>query len=257
MPRRLGTTVGLCASAGALAALVLTATVPGSDAAPAHVVGDGRHLRGRAHRFQRLHRGLRPPEEGEDQDPHQARGRDLRREHLLRPLLRHLSQGDQQGRGHEVQGEEEHARERQPGHVEEAEEEPQPLQAVPPRPRRGADLRPEPQLHRRAAGSQRRRHGPVRPERQRRHLRRPLRCSRPDHGLLRRQHGHGPVELRPELRDVRPLLRQQLRAVDAGRDQPGVRQHPRLHRGGLRRRERRSRRPEHSSTPTRSREWAP
>ena len=34
MPRRLGTTVGLCASAGALAALVLTATVPGSSAAP-------------------------------------------------------------------------------------------------------------------------------------------------------------------------------------------------------------------------------
>ena len=33
MPRRLGTTFGLCASAGALAALVL-ATVPGSDAAP-------------------------------------------------------------------------------------------------------------------------------------------------------------------------------------------------------------------------------
>ncbi len=33
MPRRLGTTFGLCASAGALAALVLTTTVPGSGAA--------------------------------------------------------------------------------------------------------------------------------------------------------------------------------------------------------------------------------
>ena len=33
MPRRLGTTFGLCASAGALAALVLTAPVPGSGAA--------------------------------------------------------------------------------------------------------------------------------------------------------------------------------------------------------------------------------
>ncbi len=33
MPRRLGTTVGLCASAGALAALVVGVTVPGSDAA--------------------------------------------------------------------------------------------------------------------------------------------------------------------------------------------------------------------------------
>jgi phospholipase C len=33
MPRRLGTALGLCASAGALCALVLAATVPGSDAA--------------------------------------------------------------------------------------------------------------------------------------------------------------------------------------------------------------------------------
>jgi phospholipase C len=34
MPRRLGTVVGLCASAGALAALVVGVTVPGSDASP-------------------------------------------------------------------------------------------------------------------------------------------------------------------------------------------------------------------------------
>ena len=34
MPRRLGSAVGLCASAGALTALVLGVTMPGSDAAP-------------------------------------------------------------------------------------------------------------------------------------------------------------------------------------------------------------------------------
>ena len=48
MPRRLGSTFGLCASAGALAALVVGITVPGSDAAPRRVVVAGRRLGGRA-----------------------------------------------------------------------------------------------------------------------------------------------------------------------------------------------------------------
>ena len=49
----------------------------------------------------------------------------------------------------------------------------------------------------------------------------------PRHGLLRRQHGHRAVELRPALRDERQLVRDDLRAVDAGRDQRDRREHVR------------------------------
>ena len=45
------------------------------------------------------------------------------------------------------------------------------------------------------------------------------------HGLLRRQHRHRAVELRPALRDERQLVRDDVRAVGAGRDQPRLRRH--------------------------------
>ena len=47
------------------------------------------------------------------------------------------------------------------------------------------------------------------------------------HVLLRRQHGHGAVELRPALLDERQPLRHHLRPVDDRRDQPRQRQHAR------------------------------
>ena len=65
------------------------------------------------------------------------------------------------------------------------------------------DLRPQPQLRRRAEGVQRRRDGQVRRE----HRRRQLRGQDDRHGLLRRQHRHGDVEPRAGLRDERPALR--------------------------------------------------
>ena len=60
MPRRLGPPSACALPPERSQALVLTATVPGSSAGASHFVGDGRHLRGRGHWFQRLHRGLRP-----------------------------------------------------------------------------------------------------------------------------------------------------------------------------------------------------
>ena len=134
-------TVGLCASAGALAALVLTAhRARLASACASHVrrrpvaTVRGGALTGPS----ACHRGASSsPKKRQDQDPDQARGRDLRREHLLRPLLRHLPQGGQQADGTKFTAEEEHARERQPGHVEEAaKKNPNLYKPFAPRPRR-------------------------------------------------------------------------------------------------------------------------
>ena len=100
--------------------------------------------------------------------------------------------------------------------------------AVPSRPLAVRDLRPGPQLQRRAGAAHAGPHGPVRREGRSRRLgraeqrqRRPsLRLRQgpgPGDGLLRRQHRHRALELRAELRDVRQLLRHDLRAVDARR----------------------------------------
>ena len=51
------------------------------------------------------------------------------------------------------------------------------------------------------------------------------------HGLLRRQHRHRALELRPALRDERQLLQHDVRAVRAGRDQPRLGQHGRRRHG--------------------------
>ena len=51
--------------------------------------------------------------------------------------------------------------------------------------------------------------------------------AEPGDGLLRRQHSHRAVELRPALRDERQLLQRHLRALDAGRDERDLRQHVR------------------------------
>ena len=55
--------------------------------------------------------------------------------------------------------------------------------------------------------------------------RNPFVTAGPGDGLLRRQHGHRPVELRAELRDERQQLRHPVRAVYAGRTQPRLGQH--------------------------------
>ena len=81
---------------------------------------------------------------------------------------------------------------------------------------RPAHLRPGPRLQRRAAGLRRRDDGPVRPERRDRQRHTPFGTAlqpRDRHGLLRRQHRHGAVELRPALRDERQLVRDDVRAV--------------------------------------------
>ena len=76
----------------------------------------------------------------------------------------------------------------------------------------------------------------LRPEhRLRQVLRQPVRRARPGHGLLRRQHRHRDVELRPALLARRQLLQHHLRPFHAGRDQPRLRADPRrdLHRPRL------------------------
>ena len=95
-------------------------------------------------------------------------------------------------------------------------------------PRRSVDLRPGSQLFRRAAVVRRIQDGPVRAERRQRwrHItvRNAVHRGHRD-GLLRRQHHHGPLELRPAVCDGRQLLQPDVRTVLAGRDQPGLRRH--------------------------------
>ena len=97
----------------------------------------------------------------------------------------------------------------------------------------GAHLRPGPRLPAGAGGVRRRQDGQVRPVHEHAHLHRhadhPVRRARPGHGLLRRQHRHRAVELRPELRDERQQLQHELRAVHPRRAQRHRRQRqPRL-----------------------------
>ena len=153
MPRRLGTTLGLCASAGALSRPACWPS-PCPARTPRHGV---------------VARSPPPPrltgaasastvafvnaEEGEDQDPDQARGRDLRRERLLRPLLRHLPEGDQQRRRHQVQREEGHAaRTTTWSRRKLLKKNPNLYKPFRLAADAGRDLRPEPQLHGRAEG---------------------------------------------------------------------------------------------------------
>ena len=59
---------------------------------------------------------------------------------------------------------------------------------------------------------------------------RPCRTSDRD-GLLRRQHRHRALELRAALRDERQLVRHDLRSLDPGRAEPGLRPDARRHAG--------------------------
>ena len=90
-----------------------------------------------------------------------------------------------------------------------------------------AHLRPGPQLLRRAEGLRRRPDGPAScgatgPVG---HRTTGAPCSAASDGLLRRQHRHRAVELRPALRHERRLLRHDVRALDPGRDQPRLGRH--------------------------------
>jgi len=181
------------------------------------------------------HGSRRPASAGPDQHPDQARRRPLRRERVLRPLLRHLPQRDQPGGAAPVHRQGRHAL-RQRARSDPADQQPELVPAAAAGPLRGGHLLAEPRLRRRAAGVRRRPDGQVPGV----HGGRLVRCTRQvdRHGLLRRQHGHGPVEPRPELRDERQLVRHELRAVDGRRDQPGLRPDPRDRRAErLRRRE--------------------
>ena len=110
-------------------------------------------------------------------------------------------------------------------------EQPQLGPARPALPHAGRHLRPGPQLRRRAEGLQRRGDGQVRPVHQPGRLRhQPVRPPGPDHGLLRRQHRHRHLELRPELRHERQPLQHRLRPLHPRRAEPGLRPDPRRHR---------------------------
>ncbi len=186
-------------------------------------------LGGRARRARRFRHG----------HAHQARRRPLRRKHLLRPLLRDLPQGGEQRRDHVPPVAAHPARHRQSAHRRAAEEEPQPVPAQAAHPAAGHDLRPEPRLRPRAVRLQRRQGRQVRREHRLREVfGQPLRRARPGHGLLRRQHRHRAVELRPALRAQRPVVRHDLRPLHPGRHQPRLRPDPRhhLHRPRLRQR---------------------
>ena len=170
---------------------------------------------------------------GQDVDADQARRRHLRRERVLRPLLRHLPQGRQhrrrdpagldhagshlhRGAGHAPRHR--HAGARPPARTEQ----PQLGAAAAAPPGAGRDLRPGPQLHERAEGLQRRRDGQVRRVHRAGTPAPPTEYGRagPDHGLLRRQHRHRHLELRAALRHERQRLQHDLRPVHARRAQP-------------------------------------
>ncbi|CAK7283542.1 putative Biosynthetic Aromatic amino acid aminotransferase beta [Streptomyces misionensis JCM 4497] len=204
------------------------------DAQPGRARGSrGAHRTGQ-HRA-RLGRDARPRARQAlvDRDADPARRRALRREHLLRPLLRHVPEGRQHGR-HEVHRvEEDPEGHRHPRARGAAEEQPEPVRAEAAVPVPGDDLRPEPLLRPGAVRLQRRQGRPVRAEHRGRQVqRRPVRRAGPGDGLLRRQHRHRAVELRPAVHAERPRLQLQLRPVHARRAQPGLRQHARR---GLRR----------------------
>ena len=164
----------------------------------------------------------RPAAAGPDQHADQARRRDLRRERVLRPLLRHLPERDQPGRASRGSPPRT-ARRRSTGSSRPLlTNNPNSVTAAAPRPLRGGHLRPEPRLRRRAEGVRRRPDGQVRPSS--RPAARAAAARQVDrHGLLRRQHRHRRCGTRPELRDERQLVRHELRPVDGRRDQPGQR----------------------------------
>ena len=156
----------------------------------------------------------------------QARRRALSGERLLRSLLRHVPECDQHRRT-ALQGEAGHAH-GQRAHAGIADRKPE--RGEPTAARRGKrpHLRPGSQLHPGTTGPGRRPDGQV-PDvhRSRELLATGHRASRAGHGLLRRQHRHGPLELRAAFRDERQRLRHDVRTVDAGRAQPRVRSDPR------------------------------
>ena len=95
----------------------------------------------------------------QDRDPDQARRGDLRRERVVRPLLRHLPRRGEHGR-HPVHRQAGHAGRQRPvleDHEEErpdrpaADGQPEPVRPAAADQLRGAHLGPEPQLHRRSS----------------------------------------------------------------------------------------------------------
>ena len=122
-------------------------------------------------------------------------------------------------------------------------------QSVPAVAQPGVDRRPGPQRHARAGRLQQRSNGRfpgLGRDRRRYGNKRPAaaaRCGRhqgTDDGLLRWQHRHGVVELRPALRDERQQLLEPVRSVVAWRPQPDLRPGQRLrprHQGAGRQRQ--------------------
>ena len=170
-----------------------------------------------------------------DAHAHPAPGGDLPGERLVRPLFRHVSERGQHRRPAVRRGAAHARRERADAGT--AHEQPELLatgaarqHADRPRRqrRRPAHLRPGSQLQRRAAGVRRRKDGPVRPERRHRRRHVAVRHSVQPvhrHGLLRREHRHRVLELRPALRDERQLVQPDVRPVRAGCGQPRLRRH--------------------------------
>ena len=164
----------------------------------------------------------------------QAPRRALRRERVVRPLLRHLPVRGEHRR-HQVRRQAGHPDRERPLHQDHqvrpgrpaAHEQPERVQPAAADELRGPHLRPEPRLHAGAEGRRRRQDGPVRPEHRVRHAGRGLRPrvlpARHRHGLLRRQHRHRAVELRAELLDERQRLGHHLRPVHPWRAQRDLR----------------------------------
>ena len=177
-----------------------------------------------------------------DQYADQARGGALRRERVVRPLLRDLPVRGQHRRQH-VPGQARHPEGERPVHHDHlerpdrpaADRQPERVQPPAAHPLPGPDLRPEPRLHA-GAGSRSTAGRWTSSSR----TPRPSTCTgqpilfgaaRPGHGLLRRQHRHRAVELRAELRDERQQLRHHLRPVHARRAERDLRQRRRRLRG--------------------------
>ena len=166
-----------------------------------------------------------------DRDADQARGDHLRRERLVRPLLRDVSAGGEPAGRTGLHGRGRHAGRRQPGHGAPAARtiRTSPTRpTAPTRPNRSASTARKrntaDQNHAYTAEQQAYNGGaadlfPKYTGKGHAGRRGRVRYARPGHGLLRRQHGDRAVELRAALRDERQRVHRHVWPVDAGRAQ--------------------------------------